>query len=324
MTETIRSVITQADLDAGSGKMGYDYSNSLGDAESPCRSNPIFEGAISIQALSIGAFVSVSDLIALDSSEHVGVVPRSFNTIYMRDGPTQAAIPSNGLSTPLGPRQAAIVSLGDEELLSTRMSKGLRTRTITINVVPEQLLDEQLAERVARATNATKSQPLPMSMRLMELADEVFSTRYDGHVEKLLIESFALEFLARGLHASLNSDMSRKRVLNARDRAKMLLVKDLLIAEPGNAHSLKSLAAEVGVSVTALKSKFSIMFGTSVFAYLRDVRLQQAYAKIEQEGWTVAEAATFVGYAHPSNFSAAFKKRFGCAPSELRNCELRN
>lgn len=318
MTETSRSVITQSDLDVGSNEMGYDYSNSLRDAESPGQSDPVFEGTLSVQALSIGAFVSVSDLIALNSSEHVGVVPRSFNTIYMRDGPTQTAAASNSLGAPLGPRRAVFASLSDEERLSTRMTKGLRTRTITINVVPEQLFDEQLAERVARATNATKSQSLPMSVRLMELADEVFSMRYDGHVQKLLIESFALEFLARGLHAALDSDVARKPCLSARDRAKMLMVRDLIIAEPGNAHSLKSLAAGVGVSVTALKSKFPVMFGTSVFAYLREVRLQQAYTKIQQEGWTVAEAAAFVGYAHSSNFSAAFKKQFGCAPSKLR------
>ena len=80
---------------------------------------------------------------------------------------------------------------------------------------------------------------------------------------------------------------------------------------------LAELARESGLNPTKLTSAFRAEFGASVFEYLQEQRLQQAYAMIASGETTVAVAAFQVGYS-PAHFSGLFRKRFGVAPSSLR------
>ena len=43
-----------------------------------------------------------------------------------------------------------------------------------------------------------------------------------------------------------------------------------------------------------------------------------AHQGIEENGWTVSEAAYFAGFRHQSNFATAFRHKFGFAPSDLK------
>ena len=67
-----------------------------------------------------------------------------------------------------------------------------------------------------------------------------------------------------------------------------------------------------------LKQGFRSLYGTSVYGYLRDQRMETAWRLLAQRELSVSEVALRVGYANPSKFAAAFRKRFGFAPSTLR------
>jgi AraC-like DNA-binding protein len=71
------------------------------------------------------------------------------------------------------------------------------------------------------------------------------------------------------------------------------------------------------MSVSSLKAKFPLAVGQSVFGFLRSQRLERARRGLQYEGWTVKQAAYFVGYAHPSNFATAYRRKFGAAPREV-------
>lgn len=58
--------------------------------------------------------------------------------------------------------------------------------------------------------------------------------------------------------------------------------------------------------------------GTSVNRCVRDVRLEAAMALLQGSNLPVSEIATRCGYDSHSRFSAAFRQRFGYAPSHLR------
>ena len=51
---------------------------------------------------------------------------------------------------------------------------------------------------------------------------------------------------------------------------------------------------------------------------MRDVRLEAALALLQGSGLQVSEISARCGYGSHSRFSAAFRKRFGFAPSHLR------
>lgn len=73
------------------------------------------------------------------------------------------------------------------------------------------------------------------------------------------------------------------------------------------------LCAAVGLSEFKLKEGFRHRFGTSPHRMLLAMRMHRAKALLAS-GAQVAQAGWQVGYAHPSNFSAAFTKFFGRTP----------
>lgn len=100
---------------------------------------------------------------------------------------------------------------------------------------------------------------------------------------------------------------------------KIRAVHDYLLADLSVTHPLPELAAQFSLTETAMKRCFKQMYGTSVYAYLKGYRLQQAALWLRAEpGTAVAEIAQRVGYGSHSKFSAAFRAQFGITPQEYR------
>lgn len=103
----------------------------------------------------------------------------------------------------------------------------------------------------------------------------------------------------------LEGDMNRIR------KAKSILVKNM--ADPP---SLKELAMDVGLSEYKLKRGFSEVYGDSVYRYLLEYKLGYAKLLLDQGQLQVNEIAYELGYANPSHFISAFKKRYGITPKK--------
>lgn len=82
--------------------------------------------------------------------------------------------------------------------------------------------------------------------------------------------------------------------------------------------ALAELARHAGLSETSLKRGFRQVYGTTVFGYLRTLRMERARALLASGEATVLEAAALVGYSNPSNFAAAFRQEFGLNPKEFQ------
>ncbi len=70
------------------------------------------------------------------------------------------------------------------------------------------------------------------------------------------------------------------------------------------------------MSATVLKTSFHEVFGETVFAYLRNLRLDRAREMLLEEGASVKEVSWAVGYASQSHFAHAFRDRFGTSPRD--------
>ncbi|NJK75120.1 MAG: helix-turn-helix transcriptional regulator [Microcoleus sp. SU_5_6] len=78
--------------------------------------------------------------------------------------------------------------------------------------------------------------------------------------------------------------------------------------------SLLELAKKAGINDYKLKIGFREVFGTTVFGYLRNQRMEQARQLLLEQQMNVSEVAQTVGYASLSQFSTAFKHYFGITP----------
>lgn len=78
--------------------------------------------------------------------------------------------------------------------------------------------------------------------------------------------------------------------------------------------SLIELARQVGLNDCTLKRGFRQIYGTTVFGYLHNYRLEQARQLLDAGYMNVTEVAKKVGFSDRSYFAAAFRKKFGKTP----------
>jgi AraC-like DNA-binding protein len=82
--------------------------------------------------------------------------------------------------------------------------------------------------------------------------------------------------------------------------------------------SLLELSRHVGINDFKLKKEFKEIFGTTVFGYLNDLRMEEARRMLSEENRTINEVAKFVGYKNQTHFTVAFKKKYGILPRYLK------
>ena len=93
---------------------------------------------------------------------------------------------------------------------------------------------------------------------------------------------------------------------------------DYLVQLEGAVPTLLELASIFGRSAQLLNEDFAAEYGQSIYTFMQERRLQQAHEAILKTDIALKQLSERMGYTHVSNFSAAFKRRFGYAPGTLR------
>ena len=81
----------------------------------------------------------------------------------------------------------------------------------------------------------------------------------------------------------------------------------------------ESLASEANMSVSQLNRKLNALINQPAGQLMRSLRLQRAADLLKQNTGTIAEICYQLDFNDPAYFSRAFKKQFGCSPSEYIN-----
>ena len=80
------------------------------------------------------------------------------------------------------------------------------------------------------------------------------------------------------------------------------------------------VAAAAGLGTRGLQMAFRRWRATTPLAHLRDIRLAGAHEELlaadSRDGRTVADVASHWRFTHPGRFSVAYRRRYGCSPSE--------
>ncbi|AFH50885.1 Signal transduction histidine kinase [Ignavibacterium album JCM 16511] len=81
----------------------------------------------------------------------------------------------------------------------------------------------------------------------------------------------------------------------------------------------EKLAEEVGVSRSQLNRKIKALTGEGPGEYIRSIKMKKAAQMILENRFGITQIALEIGFASPGQFTKAFKKHFGCLPSEFRD-----
>jgi len=82
--------------------------------------------------------------------------------------------------------------------------------------------------------------------------------------------------------------------------------------------SLDDIARHAGLNANSLQKQFRALYGTTVFDFIRQTRLQRARQALERDGLTVGQAALMAGYTSAANFATAYRRCFGISPKQSR------
>jgi AraC-like DNA-binding protein len=203
-------------------------------------------------------------------------------------------------------------------------------RTVAVRLEREALdviaADGDLPEVVKRALEAERGDVIdmaPLNGNLRAVAQDLLRAPFEGSMGAVYRQAKVLEFLAHQF-GMLDRAAVDETSLPSRDLAKVRMARERLMADLREPPELEELAQEVGLSAKRLNRGFRELYGNTVFAYLRDARLDLARKALET-GSTLPlkQMAWELGYGQVSNFVTAFRRRYGVSPGAFRRGEDR-
>ena len=82
--------------------------------------------------------------------------------------------------------------------------------------------------------------------------------------------------------------------------------------------SVEQIAEKYHVSTVSLNKYFSIVYGDTIYRYVKDFRLEEAAKLLVTTQDSIADVALAVGYENQGKFGAAFRKKYGQSPLDYR------
>lgn len=136
------------------------------------------------------------------------------------------------------------------------------------------------------------------------------------HFSKAYLKIKALELLL--FVSTIDWTMeNEKRLYIARNNVNTVKnIHALIVGNLDKHYTIEWLAKTYDLSQTNLKVWFKEIYGESIYAYTKKIKLEHAKARLKNSNLSIAEIGLEIGYENPAKFSTAFKKAFGKSPSK--------
>jgi AraC-like DNA-binding protein len=182
---------------------------------------------------------------------------------------------------------------------------------------PKTLSDELITFK--RKSNFSTA--VNLCSRTRGILDNVLRHNYSSALQNIYLNSQAQALLLYGLECLAEEKPEESFACaflpNDEDKQKMILAREILLQRLGEPITIKELSRKVGTNECYLKKGFKAMFGTTVFDFYQNKRMEHARYLLYDKGLSVTEVSDLLGYSSISHFSTAFKKHTGIKPCEL-------
>lgn len=182
--------------------------------------------------------------------------------------------------------------------------------------------------RRLKANPATCFIPVIFLTAATDLAErlEGFSVGGVDYISKPFVEE---EVLARvGVHRQLVPLASipvpdavavdTEKSIKTRDEVIVGAAQKIMRTQLANPPDLEEIARRVGTNRRRLNEAFQAVCNLPVFGWLREERLREGHYLIAQTDTPISMISEYLGYSTPTNFTKAFRERFGVPPRTLR------
>jgi AraC-like DNA-binding protein len=158
------------------------------------------------------------------------------------------------------------------------------------------------------------SDPFRLSSEQQQLALSLRNPPVCAAAQPLWYQAKSLEVAAALLFRPMPDEeffCGRIKRLNRERVQKVLAILRENLAEPPG---LEEIGKRVGCSHFYLSRIFTEETGRTIFASLRDLRMERAAELLREGKMNVTETALEVGYSSLSHFTVAFRETFSCCP----------
>jgi AraC-like DNA-binding protein len=105
--------------------------------------------------------------------------------------------------------------------------------------------------------------------------------------------------------------------INSADAERLLYVRNEIIRDLSVPPVIRELAQIAAMSETKLKQLFKQTFGSTIYNYYQQARMEEAAFLLKQGKYSVAEVGYELGFSNLSHFSRLFKKHYGLSPKRF-------
>ncbi len=199
---------------------------------------------------------------------------------------------------------------------------NVRNHTVEIRMSPKRLLryfeHHHDKVRVQRILENQKGQMMSyaLSPSIKKCVFDILQCTYHGAMKQMYYEAKVMELITLFFQEEAFCSELSHRSMDSIDIKKLQKARTIILHCLDNPFSIKQLAKKVGLNEFQLKKGFKQLYGTTIFGLIRSERMEKAAWLMKVEGYNVSETASIIGYSNFSNFTVAFRKHFGCNPSD--------
>lgn len=204
---------------------------------------------------------------------------------------------------------------------SINYSQDTKTRVLSICIKKEWLLNLLVDsnESIQAIQSLNSFIKIMFDNDYQYIFNDILKLEPDNLLSKLHEQNRVLQLLEMFLKRAIK--MSEKNTFGSikkEERKIFLKIEQILLKDlSGPPPSLKTLAQTAYMSESSLKSKFKMIFGTSISNYYMQCKMNKAKELLISKKYSVKEVGLKLGYSNLGHFAKAFKKEFNKLPSEL-------
>ena len=180
---------------------------------------------------------------------------------------------------------------------------------------------EKMINFFEKNENAQNIKTSKTSVQNQIIANEIFSSQYTGDLNRIFLQSKALEILFNEFNDLLVESNAPQRIGNIKfsdyDIDAIHKAKEIMMSDIQNPPSIIQLSKLVALNEFKLKIGFKNIFNTSPYKMLSEYRMLKAKELLQTSDMNVSEVSQEIGYKYIHNFSKVFSQRFGILPKDL-------
>jgi AraC-like DNA-binding protein len=171
---------------------------------------------------------------------------------------------------------------------------------------------DYLYEKLQYDISLAKVSLLPVDALSRYIVQQLTGIQKERQMQSIRAEHRVLAFMIHRFSLlDIFEDMSPEEIALA-SKAKAILLEDFA-APP----TLETLAHRCATNTSKLKKVFKKIYGTTIYAYIQKLRLEEANILLEETDMTIGQIAQKVGYRHQGHFSKLFFSHYGVYPKAL-------